>query len=271
MPRSNEEVDVADHGEAGSTARKEQARQKTYAEYLELPQLLSLQRPLAQPPVHDEMLFVIVHQAHELWFKQMLLELRVLIEQIDARAWSGAEHTTDRLSAIVGLLICHVDVLKTMPVEEFQRFRAVLGSASGMQSEQFKAIEELAAGGAAEEPVTRKRPQSARSVSASVREAFANVTGADIPANDRTFMSASDVHQSALFCDPAWSRERRLAERLLHFDAEMVRWRMRHAELARAMIGNAAGTGGSAGARYLQGTLDKRFFPELWTAQLEAT
>lgn len=262
---------MADYGEAGSTARVEQSRQKTYAEYLELHQLLALQRPLAQPPVHDEMLFVIVHQAHELWFKQMLLELRALIAHIDAGAWQRAERTADRLSLIVGLLICHVDVLKTMPAEEFQRFRAALGSASGMQSEQFKAIEELAAGVAAEEPVTRKRPHAARAASASVREAFSNAMSTDIPANDRTFMSATDVGPRSLFRDPALSRERRLAERLLHFDAEMVRWRASHMELAREMIGNSAGTGGSAGARYLRGTLDKRFFPELWTARVDAT
>jgi len=225
VPSQTWEVDVTDYGEAGSTARTEQPRQKTYAEFLELGQLLSLQRTLAEPPVHDEMLFVIVHQAHELWFKQMLHELRALIAHIDAGAWERAELTTDRLAWIVRVLICQVDVLRTMRVEEFHRFRAGFGSASGMQSEQFKAIEELAAGVAA----------------------------------------------GPLFREPARSRERRLAERLLHFDTEMVRWRVHHMELAREMIGGAEGTGGSAGARYLQGTLDKRFFPELWTARVDAT
>jgi tryptophan 2,3-dioxygenase len=208
------------------------------------------------------MLFVIVHQTHELWFKQMVMELRALIAQIDAGAWQLAAHTTDRLSMIVGLLIRHVDVLETMPAEEFLRFRGVLGSASGMQSAQFKLIEELAGEGAPAS--SRTAPACA---STSVRAALSLAMGALLPANEGIFSAASDSAPSALFRDPAWTNERRLAERLLHFDAEMLRWRARHMELARAMIGASAGTGGSAGARYLERRLEKRFFPELWAAR----
>lgn len=261
---------MADYGEAVSTVRSEHSRPRTYADYLQLPQLLSLQRPLAEPLVHDEMLFVIVHQTHELWFKQMVLELRALIEQIDAGAWQPAERTAARLTMITGLLIRHVDVLETMPADEFQRFRGVLGSASGMQSEQFKLIEELSGHLTMEQTPAPPRPAASTS-STSVREAFSKAVSAVLPANDGSFMRATEGGPSALFRNPAWSSERRIAERLLHFDAEMARWRARHMELACTMIGGAIGTGGSAGARYLAGTLDKRFFPELWAARAGAT
>ncbi len=237
---------MADYGEEEDSARSEPSRLKTYSELLELPTLLALQRTNAEPPVHDEMLFLIVHQTHELWFKQMVFELRALIAHIDAREWQLAEATTARLTKIAGLLVGHIDVLETMPPEEFQRFRGVLGSASGMQSEQFKLIEELAG-----RLSTERAPE--RAPSASVREAFLNAVSA--------LAASGDVGSS----------ERQLAERLLLFDAEMGRWRSRHVELARGMIGGAGGTGGSAGARYLEATLEKRFFPELWAARAGAT
>ena len=269
---------MAEYGEVGNSVRDGQAQpQKSYAEYLELQELLALQRPLSEPPVHDEMLFIIVHQTHELWFKQIIFELRALIGQIDARSWDAAERTVDRVSAIVGLLIAHVEVLETMPTQEFQRFRGVLGSASGMQSEQFKQIEELAT----RLPCVLVGPVRAGPLrdaeSRSVREAFSRAVGAVIPANDGTSMAASLGSSGTLpgpgsiFREPRWARERELAERLLRFDAEMARWRTRHMALARAMISDALGTGGSTGARYLEGTLDKRFFPELSAARAEAT
>jgi tryptophan 2,3-dioxygenase len=261
-----QEVDVADYGEAGGTARSEQSELKTYAELLELPTLLSLQQTNSEPPVHDEMLFLIVHQTHELWFKQMVFELRALILHIDAAAWQLAERTTTRLTKIVGLLIGHIDVLETMPPEEFQRFRGVLGSASGMQSEQFKLIEELSG---------RLSPEymaaPTQTAPASVREAFLKVLGGVLTPSDGRSSAANEGAASALFRRPAASSERRIGERLLHFDAEMGRWRARHMELARAMIGGAEGTGGSAGARYLEAALRKRFFPELWAARASAT
>ena len=123
---------MSENGEG--SARSSSGVAPTYAELLALPELLSLQRLHAEPKVHDELLFVIVHQAHELWFKQMLAELAEAIRYIDARHWAGACTTLDRLCSIVGLLTRHLDVLDTMSHEDFQRFRAVLGTASGMQS-----------------------------------------------------------------------------------------------------------------------------------------
>jgi tryptophan 2,3-dioxygenase len=231
----------------------------SYSEYLRLPELLAIQEPLAEPPVHDEMLFVIVHQAHELWFKQILFELEVLLDHINVADWQRACTTLDRMSMIVTLLVQHIGVLETMKAEEFQRFRRVLGSASGMQSDQFKHIEELSGHGIS-------AAEHAGAAVPSVREAFL-----------RALSKGSGVHGPAaaqqpeplrsLYRDPLRAAEKGVADRLLHFDAQMAHWRARHLELVHSMIGTLGGTGGSSGVRYLQSTLDKRFFPELWAAR----
>jgi tryptophan 2,3-dioxygenase len=229
-----------------------------YAEYLELPKLLALQRPLAQPPVHDEMLFVIVHQTHELWFKQILLELYAVIDHLDGGRWQLACRTLDRVSAIVALLMQHMEVLGTMPQGEFERFRPVLGTASGMQSAQFKHIEELSgdpgkAMTSGPNAVVRTDPGS------TVRQAFLRAVGCgdggDVPR-----------HLQELLRDPERSLQKAVAEKLMVFDEQLARWRRSHVVLVQKMIGSAAGTGGSTGVQYLKGTLSKRFFPELWSA-----
>jgi tryptophan 2,3-dioxygenase len=238
----------------------------SYSEYLRLPQLLAIQVPLAEPPVHDEMLFVIVHQTHELWFKQILFELEVLLDQIKVADWRRACTTLDRMSLIVTLLVQHIAVLETMPAEEFQRFRRVLGPASGMQSDQFKHIEELS--GHVSGGPKASGAEHAGAGSPSVRQAFLQALGSGSELHGAATHQAAPERLRSLYRDPHRAAQRGVADRLLHFDAQMAHWRARHLELVHSMIGaTAGGTGGSSGVRYLQSTLDKRFFPELWAAR----
>lgn len=236
---------------------------ESYAQYLKLPALLALQTPRATPAVHDEMLFIIVHQTHELWFKQTLCELSVLVDDIDGGHMGAACRTLERVRQIAGLLVDHMRVLETMPVQEFQRFRSVLGTSSGLESEQFHRLEQLAGlPPAAAHPVAV--PARAGG-SASVREAFWRALAAHEPRPAIEPRGQADPQALvALLAQPALAGERGLAEAMLAFDEQVVLWRRRHFELARKMIGAATGTGGSSGAGYLRDRMDRRFYPELW-------
>jgi tryptophan 2,3-dioxygenase len=238
----------------------------SYSHYLKLPVLLALQTPRATPAVHDEMLFIIVHQTHELWFKQILCELSVLIDDIDGGRMDAACRTLARMRQIAGLLVEHMLVLETMPAQEFQRFRSVLGSSSGLESEQFHRLEQLAGlpSRAAHPPAS-----SGDGPSASVREAFWRALAAHEPRHAVDLRSQDDPQAlghalAAVLAQPPFAKERGLAEALLAFDEQVVRWRRQHFEMARRMIGAAGGTGGSSGATYLRDRMDRRFYPELW-------
>ena len=255
---------MAEYGEGG--AETAAAAELSYSEYLRLPQLLAIQEPLAEPPVHDEMLFVIVHQAHELWFKQILCELEVLVDHIMVADWQRACRTLDRVSVIVKLLVQHIGVLETMPAEEFQRFRRVLGSASGMQSDQFKHIEELS--GHVPDDLNASGTEPAGARAPSVRQAFLRALASGSELHGAVAANRTEPERlRSLYRDPRRAAEKGVADRLLDFDAQMAHWRARHLELVHSMIGATMGTGGSSGVRYLQSTLHKRFFPELWAAR----
>ena len=113
----------------------------TYAGYLKLPELLSLQQLSSDPPVHDELLFIVVHQAYELWFKQMLFELESVRDRFFARDTERARHFLTRVHAIERVLIEHIEVLETMSPQDFLAFRDHLAPASGFQSAQFRELE----------------------------------------------------------------------------------------------------------------------------------
>jgi tryptophan 2,3-dioxygenase len=247
-----------------------------YADYLQLPALLSLQRPAGSPPVPDELLFIIVHQAHELWFKQMLQDLGQLVVHLEEDAWEQAATRLDRLVRIVQLLVDHLDVLSTMPASEFQAFRAALGSASGMQSEQYRELERLV-GRESNERESKEAvapgvaPGSLRS---SVRATFLHALRRAQPQSG-VLAGAGETCLDGPLLAELWqstdlSAERAVAERLLAFDQQMIAWRGGHVALARQMIGEANGTGGSAGVRYLEHAAARRFFPELHEAGLHA-
>lgn len=240
---------------------------ESYSEYLKLPELLALQRPLARPAVHDELLFIIAHQAHELWFKQILCELSLLISDLDARSFDAACRTLHRMTRIAHLLLEHMLVLETLRPDEFQRFRSALGTASGIESDQFHRLEQLAG-------LSREAPRFAAlgaAPSSSVRQAFWRALAA-APAAGRVRGAPAEPGEpaalgralAAVLGLPALAAERRVAEALLAFDEAVVTWRREHFTLAHQMLGSAPGTGGSSGAAYLRATMERRFFPELW-------
>jgi tryptophan 2,3-dioxygenase len=205
-----------------------------YAGYLRIDDLLTLQQPLT-PEAHDELLFIIVHQSYELWFKLILHELRKAQEELSARRPQGAIRPLKRTVAIERLLLDHLDVLETMGPEGFMEFRDPLAPASGFQSTQFREIESL---------------------SPKLYEPFA----AQLETN------LADLYLRHLD-DPRRALLHEVAELLVDHDEQIALWRHHHTLMAAREIGDRRGTGGSRGVEYLRGTQDKRFYPELWAVR----
>jgi tryptophan 2,3-dioxygenase/ribonuclease HI len=211
-----------------------------YAGYLRIDDLLRLQHPLT-PGAHDELLFVIVHQSYELWFKLMLHEIAEARTELEAGRPAAALPPLQRTTAIDRLLLAHLDVLETMSPEGFLEFRDPLAPASGFQSTQFRAIE---------------------SESPRLYDAFA--AAADLPDDhDQRIDALADLYRDHLD-DPRRALLHQAAELLLDHDELVARWRHHHTLMAAREIGSRHGTGGSRGVEYLEGTQGKRFYPDLW-------
>ena len=242
----------------------------TYGSYLRVPELLDLQKPVSSPPHHDELLFIIIHQVYELWFKQMLHELDSAVRHLERDDLLRVGKAFRRVHAIQQVLEQQVDVLETMTPQEFNAFREGLNPASGFQSAQFREIEALCglplAGEAfkhlaitADERANLERRMSEQTLPAALR-AYVGRHGFDVSTHD-TYLEGLRVvyeHESdhyALYL---------VLEDLIEFDERVALWRNRHVRMVERMIGMKPGTGGSLGAAYLQTTLAKRFFPELW-------
>jgi ribonuclease HI len=205
-----------------------------YAGYLRIDDLLRLQQPLT-PEAHDELLFIIVHQSYELWFKLILHELRKAHAELSDRRPQGALRPLKRVIAIERLLLDHLDVLETMGPEGFMEFRDPLAPASGFQSTQFREIESL---------------------SPTLYDAFAAQLPGDL----------ADLYRDHLD-DPRRALLYEVAELLVDHDEQFALWRHHHTLMAAREIGDRPGTGGSRGVEYLRGTQDKRFYPELWAVR----
>jgi tryptophan 2,3-dioxygenase len=240
----------------------------TYGGYLKLPELLSLQQLLSDPPVHDELLFIVVHQAYELWFKQLLFELESVRDRLFQGDTERARHYLKRVHAIERVLIEHLEVLETMSPQDFLAFRDHLAPASGFQSAQFRELEfisglkdERLLGDLAAPPEERDRLER-RMAEPTLWDGFCTLmesNGFPMPADDDDRRTASLV---------AMAREQRelfaVSEAMLDHDESVARWRSLHVLMVEREIGAKRGTGGSSGVGYLRTTLDKRFFPELW-------
>ncbi len=253
----------------------------TYGSYLGLRGLLSLQRPVSRPASHDEMQFIVVHQAFELWFKLMLYEIDALFRLFRRRDVREAERLFRRLNRILEVFIRQIEVIETMVPSDFARFRDLLRPASGFQSWQFREIE--FAGGARDErylrlfdrePAIRRRLQ-ARLRAPTLWDAFAAMLR-------RLGFRRSDARAIvAIYRDPKRHDLRMLCEAMIEYDELFQLWREHHVRMAERMIGLKPGTGsrvaaaalgdrgpmGTHGVEYLKRTLDKRFFPVLWDAR----
>jgi tryptophan 2,3-dioxygenase len=254
-------VDV-NFGEAGGRL--------TYGSYLRLAELLDQQRLESDPPAHDELLFITIHQVYELWFKQVLHEATASRDaMLSGQLWL-AQHLLGRVHTIERTLTQQVDILETMTPQDFGEFRNRLAPASGFQSVQFREIEFLSG---AKDPSFVKRFRgltdlekerlARRLAEPTLWEAFlAVLTDAGFP----TF-SEEDVG-NALYT-VAHDRGRygaiwELAEALLQHDELAAAWRARHVVMVERMIGTKPGTGGSSGAGYLRSRLELRYYPLLW-------
>jgi tryptophan 2,3-dioxygenase len=248
----------------------EQGARLTYGSYLRIESLLDQQRLESDPPAHDELLFITIHQVYELWFKQLLHELAAARDAMFAGDVWWAKHLLARASVIEGVLIQQVAVLETMTPQDFLLFREKLAPASGFQSVQFRELEFLSG---AKDPGFLERFRALsdgerarlerRLEEPTLWDAFVDVVRrAGLPAEDAEAITTSLLTVAA---DRARHGEVwELAERLLDHDENALLWRSRHVTMVERQIGTKSGTGGSSGAPYLRTRLDLRYYPVLW-------
>ena len=250
----------------------------TYGSYLALDELLSLQKPRSEGE-HDEVLFIIIHQVYELWFKEILHELdycRRLLADDDA---FRAQHTLKRILTILKVLVAQLDILETMTPTEFLTFRERLESASGFQSDQFRELEFLL--GRKLRASLERFPEGTRARAglekrwgeATLWDAFLEYLsreGYEVPTahleRDVTAPIEASPQIQAILVDVYRNSPKNveLCERLVDLDEGIMEWRYRHVKMVERTIGAKMGSGGSAGSRYLRSTLNEPAFPDLW-------
>lgn len=255
----------------------------TYWNYLKLDKILNAQDPKSTAVngqfEHDEMLFIIIHQVYELWFKQLIHELDYLRERLHANDYPRTLHTFRRMLTILKTVVAQVDVLETMTPLGFNAFRSFLDSASGFQSAQFREIEFIL--GHKREAMVHHFPEGSTGrerLQVRYRQpglwdaflVFLSMNGYTIPKtvlnrNVTEGIRSSPAIQSILIDiyrnDPILTR---VCERMIDLDEGLQEWRYRHMKMVARTIGNKKGTGGSSGIKYLQTTLQP-FFPDLWS------
>ncbi len=251
----------------------------TYSKYLKIDELLDLQQPVSQGPEHDEMLFIVIHQVYELWFKIMLHELDELKRNLEANAGPQALATLKRILTILKTLVAQIDVLETMTPVSFLSFRDRLEAASGFQSGQFREFEFVCGNkrrqmmqnyeqGSPQRDRLEKRFTDPTVFDSFLR--FLKASGYDVPADalerdvtmpPQEWPALQTVLVDIYHNDP---NVRQVCELLVDFDEGLQEWRYRHVKMVERTIGTKGGTGGSAGAEYLRSTLFKSLFPDLW-------
>jgi len=256
----------------------------TYASYLKLDELLSLQQPRPGALEHDETLFVIIHQVYELWFKEVLHELDHLQRLLHANDTALAGHTLKRILTILKTLVAQIDVLETITPLNFLSFRDRLESGSGFQSHQFREIEFVM--GKKGRPSFERYPEGSeprrrvetRFAQPTLWDAFLHYLAANGYQVPKALLTR-DVTR-ALELSPEVQRllvevyrknptVAQIAERLVDLDEGFMEWRYRHVKMVQRTIGTKAGTGGSAGAEYLLTTINQPAFPDLWAIRSE--
>ncbi len=265
------------------------ADQLSYSSYLKVPQLLDLQELQSSPQRHDELLFIIIHQTYELWFKELLHDLGAVVASLQKVGASPssrdevyeAARLLRRCTEIMRILVSQFTILETMLPTHFLAFRAKLEPASGFQSAQFREIEFLC--GLKDERLLQQhthvqeeyRKLERRLREPSLHEVFFNAlkTLGKLPSLPASATEREQFEARAEAIRDLYQDERNfrdwidVCERLTEFDELVVGWRLRHVQMVERTIGMRMGTGGSAGSSYLRLTLDKRFFPELWEAR----
>ena len=251
----------------------------TYASYLKVDELLALQQPRSEGPEHDELLFIVVHQVYELWFKELLHEFDRVRQWLEADEPHRAQHTLKRILSIVKVMVAQLDILETMTPLEFLTFRQRLEAASGFQSDQFRQIEFVL--GVKSERAIRRFPVDSRARTALERryqeptlwDAFLRYLSREAyvvpPAHlardvSQPIEPSPEIQRILLTVYREDPKNAELCERLVDLDEGIQEWRYRHVKMVERTIGTKRGTGGSAGAAYLQDSVGRPLFPDLW-------
>jgi tryptophan 2,3-dioxygenase len=253
----------------------EQGAKLTYGSYLQLPKLLDAQDLESDPPAHDELLFITIHQVYELWFQQLLHEAGTARDAMTSGRLWWAKHLLTRMHVIERVLVDQVAVLETMTPQDFLAFRQLLSPASGFQSVQYRELEFVS--GAKDASFVRRfrglteaeRARLERRLDEpTLWDAFVEVLAG------RGLATGSDGEISQSLRTAAHDRESyadvwELAEALIEHDELAAAWRARHVTMVERMIGTKTGTGGSSGGAYLRSRLPLRYYPLLWDLRSE--
>jgi tryptophan 2,3-dioxygenase len=251
----------------------------TYGSYLKVDELLALQQPRSEGPEHDELLFIVIHQVYELWFRELLHEFDRVMALLTGDESHRAQHTLKRILTILKVLVAQLDILETMTPLEFLSFRERLAAASGFQSDQFRQLEFVL--GVKSEQAVARFPEGSRARTALARrfsqptlwDAFLQylaregypVAAGHLQRDVTAVIGPSPDVQAMLISvyrrDP---KNAELCERLVDLDEGFQEWRYRHVKMVERTIGTKAGTGGSTGAEYLRNTVGRNLFPDLW-------
>jgi len=256
----------------------------TYSSYLKIDELLSLQEPLSEGPEHDEMLFIVIHQVYELWFKQVLHELQRLQRMLEGNDTPAALGTFKRILTILKTLVGQVDVLETMTPIEFSSFRDRLASASGFQSAQFREVEFVL--GHKNMAMARHHPDDSPGrlrLQALLHEPtlydsfllYLAANGYPVPVHllerdvSRSIEPSPELQELLLGVYRQDPERAMVCERFVDLDEGLQEWRYRHVKMVERTIGHKPGTGGSEGANYLRSTLFQPLFADLWAIRNE--
>jgi tryptophan 2,3-dioxygenase len=249
----------------------------TYTSYLQVDELLQLQKPLSEGPEHDEMLFIIIHQTYELWFKQLLHEFEAAAKALESGDSHYALALLGRIRTIMKVCVTQVDILETMTPLQFNAFRGYLSSSSGFQSAQFRKVEAML--GRRDSKMAGHLPPAMQDEIAAITEknsiwdsflVYVAGRGFAIPAEvlnrskSVAYESNIAVQDSLLQLHRSDAEAAMVSERLLDIDEGMQEWRYRHVKMVERTIGAKMGSGGSSGVKYLASTLFNPVFKDLW-------
>ena len=249
----------------------------TYTSYLQVDELLQLQKPLSEGPEHDELLFIIIHQTYELWFKQLLHEFEAAAKALESGNSHYALAILGRIRTIMKVCVTQIDILETMTPLQFNAFRGYLSSSSGFQSAQFRKVEAI---------LGRRDSKMAGHLPPHIQEEIAEITsrnsiwdsflayvagrGFSIPVEvlarpkNLAYESNLSVQDALLQLHRTDAEAAMVSERLIDIDEGIQEWRYRHVKMVERTIGAKMGTGGSSGVQYLASTLFNPVFKDLW-------
>ena len=249
----------------------------TYSSYLAVDELLQLQRPLSEGPEHDELLFIVIHQTYELWFKQLLHEFDAAAKALESGNSHYALAILGRIRTIMKVCVTQVDILETMTPLQFNAFRGYLSSSSGFQSAQFRKVEAIL--GRRDTRMSSHLPPKDQAEISEITArkslwdstlAYLNHRGHGIPNHilnrDMTvhYESSEEIQEILLAVHKHDPESAMVCERLVDIDQGLQEWRYRHVKMVERTIGSKVGTGGSSGVDYLASTLFAPVFADLW-------